>query len=56
MGRRQSCVASLRQWLFYIPPGLTLKILRFSHTMHLCFMCTSEQTASILLDASDWFP
>jgi len=37
------------QWSLYVPPGVTLAILRFAHTVCLCFKWISEQTAIISL-------
>jgi hypothetical protein len=37
------------QWLLYVPPGLTLKILRSTHSVFMCFVGLSEQRAVISL-------
>jgi len=37
------------QWLFYVPPVLTFKILRSAHTVHLCLFQWPQNRASISL-------
>ena len=45
------------QWLLYVPPGLTFKILRSAHTVYLCSLCGSQKKQRLLLctTLTDWF-
>jgi hypothetical protein len=43
------------QWLLYVPPGVTLRNSTFCpHSVFMCFVWTSEQTANISLYNTNW--
>ena len=37
------------QWLLHVPPGLTLKFLRSSHTVYYTVFCVELRTTTIFL-------
>jgi len=46
-------VVSKFRWLLYVPPVLTLKILPSAHTVHMCYVCISEEKRACCPTQSD---